>query len=719
MELKKALDYQQKQKHDPALDLFALILRSPVESHKGLTDYILYFQSVSQMEKKQWNPALQSLNEVLKMKLNRDLQRKAYFARGKVYFQLKNYPAARKDLVAAEKSYRGNLDYPAVLFTLGTVEQTLGLQYCVRLKNLYENFPTYDLVKNWSVDWSQEKFNEKTIACNFPLQAVNHRFLTLILLGLEEQADKEFKSYLPKLKNEKKSAALEFTISFLTQMHRWDEALAEVKKLEEAEALSAEMYQTVAFIFARKAQWLEADLALQKSYQLTSKQSQKNRLVFQRGLWALQRGAWDESYNHFTQLIKTSKVAFQRNDFLWWRGWVSYLQNHFPEAREDFENLKHSSNNPNLRMKLDYWLAKIDLKEGKIADAAIKLNLVASDPQKSYYALLAETHLKETGQTKQPEVAPIAEKRKVASYASFSIFADRPLASWDSDYQELSEIEEPIGQAQDEQEGLSEFARLRPEIENMNSEKLSLLIGKARILSQLGLVNETRWELSLLENQRNLDKMKIIDFYDKLGIYHRASSLAEDQTTQGSNNSIWKYAFPRAFDNYVMADSKKNNVKPEFVWGIMKAESRFNPLVTSPAGALGLMQILPKTGRRVSTEAFAYPDLLMPKKAIELGTKYIDRLSKKFSQSWPLMAAAYNAGPHRVHAWLIAFPNLSYDEWIEQIPFSETRTYVKRVIRNAWIYSNLYQLDKYDWNYLAQKIPVTGDAKLTLQEFWD
>jgi soluble lytic murein transglycosylase len=136
-------------------------------------------------------------------------------------------------------------------------------------------------------------------------------------------------------------------------------------------------------------------------------------------------------------------------------------------------------------------------------------------------------------------------------------------------------------------------------------------------------------------------------------------------------------------------------VEPALALAVIRQESSFDPATISAAGARGLMQLLPATaelvarrlGLRVTSDAL----LSRPELNVRLGTAYLASLLGRFQGSVPLAVAAYNAGPRRVQDWLAAAPAAGAGteamiDWIEQIPFSETRNYVERVLENLMVY---------------------------------
>jgi soluble lytic murein transglycosylase len=135
-------------------------------------------------------------------------------------------------------------------------------------------------------------------------------------------------------------------------------------------------------------------------------------------------------------------------------------------------------------------------------------------------------------------------------------------------------------------------------------------------------------------------------------------------------------------------------VEPALVLGLMRQESSFDPGVVSGAGAVGLMQLMPATARQIAGGGQSAADLKNPGDNMRLGVAYFENLLQEFGGVRPYAIAAYNAGPHRARAWIAANGDPGGDaaspamiDWIEQIPFAETRNYVQRVLENTAIYA--------------------------------
>lgn len=151
-----------------------------------------------------------------------------------------------------------------------------------------------------------------------------------------------------------------------------------------------------------------------------------------------------------------------------------------------------------------------------------------------------------------------------------------------------------------------------------------------------------------------------------------------------------KIRFPLAFQEQVQNAAKQINVEPPLLFAIARQESAFATDARSPAGAMGLMQLMPATARQTARSIgvkYNYWSLIDPDHNIQLGSTYINQLMEQFDGNRVLAAAAYNAGPNRVKRWIKSSEQqVPYDVWIETIPFKETRKYVQNILSYSVIY---------------------------------
>lgn len=228
-------------------------------------------------------------------------------------------------------------------------------------------------------------------------------------------------------------------------------------------------------------------------------------------------------------------------------------------------------------------------------------------------------------------------------------------------------------------------------------------IERVRILMKAGLVDAGAQETAALTRRASGldDRIELARLLTSAGDYNRAQRIVVDAYTRnlaqgpvGGLEELWWYAWPSAYSRFVdAATADDGSVDPELVYSIMREESGYRPEVVSPVGARGLLQIMRETGAKLAGQigrrGFDADDLFDPRMNIELGSYYLGELTRLFPSRISASIASYNAGPHVVSDWVEGDPRPD-DEWVESIPYSQTRDYVKRVMRSLQAYRLLY-----------------------------
>lgn len=173
-----------------------------------------------------------------------------------------------------------------------------------------------------------------------------------------------------------------------------------------------------------------------------------------------------------------------------------------------------------------------------------------------------------------------------------------------------------------------------------------------------------------------------------------------------SNNDVLNdqltLRFPLAYPQSVNQNASRYHIPRAFIYAIIRQESGFREDVISPAGAHGLMQLMPLTAKKIAQEKkIPYSNknqLFLTQQNITLGTAYLQQLSQRFSNHPILMAAAYNAGPSQVNYWLKNHPPKQIDIWIDTLPWRETRNYLKNILAFYTVYQyRLKETTDLDW----------------------
>ena len=157
-----------------------------------------------------------------------------------------------------------------------------------------------------------------------------------------------------------------------------------------------------------------------------------------------------------------------------------------------------------------------------------------------------------------------------------------------------------------------------------------------------------------------------------------------------------RFTYPDAYAARVKRNAELRGIDPRIVWAVMREESTFRPGIRSPADAVGLMQIIPPTAARLGAEmgiSDAAAKLDNPRVNIRLGTYYLAWLMKRYEGNPSRAVAGYNAGEEAVDRWLTELSPATLkeqDAFIEDIPYGETRNYVKKVLKSYQVYRRLY-----------------------------
>ncbi len=225
-------------------------------------------------------------------------------------------------------------------------------------------------------------------------------------------------------------------------------------------------------------------------------------------------------------------------------------------------------------------------------------------------------------------------------------------------------------------------------------------LAKARLVANAGLNEYVAQEIAADPDSSSWSSLAEAQIYASYGETFRALRAIKRAVPYAATASIrsiplayWRILFPKPWWDAIRTESAKNNLDPYLVASLIRQESEFNPTAISHANAYGLMQLLPSVGRSMAREEgiahLSTFQLLDPATNIRLGTRYLRHTLDKFGGVAEYALAAYNAGDNRVADWQAAGPYQGIDEFVESIPFTETREYVQAILRNQETYREI------------------------------
>ena len=389
----------------------------------------------------------------------------------------------------------------------------------------------------------------------------------------------------------------------------------------------------------------------------------KESALYLRGLIYLQENQAELSLKDWEEALKilNKKKKYKTelmSKILWKKAWLFRQKKQYKEALQSFKALKKINKNIYTDFKLLFWKGRthLDLKQKRLAINSFQ-ELIKKD-HFGYYGLLAR------------KILDTKLKIGKAVISETDLFEDKKVES---------------------------------------------------LIHWLVLFNESELLSFFLESQKNeiLNKkeptekewLKIIWLWTKAKKYLNIFQSLEQMNDQTREVFLTKYLsllFPLDFQEEVEIASKKYQVDKALIFSIIRQESAFNIRARSPADAFGLMQLIPSTARQTAKRNDIpyrnFRDLYQPLKNILLGTAYIKSLLRQYNDRFVFAVSSYNAGGAPVNKWKEELAEFDTLEFIENIPYEETRTYVRLLIRNYVFYYNLLEGDNKDWfpDWVAQ-----------------
>jgi soluble lytic murein transglycosylase len=224
---------------------------------------------------------------------------------------------------------------------------------------------------------------------------------------------------------------------------------------------------------------------------------------------------------------------------------------------------------------------------------------------------------------------------------------------------------------------------------------------KARLLANAALNEYIRPEIQLSPTSGQWGALAEAQIYQSFGENTRALQAMKRSKIPFFSIPVtnvpmayWKMVFPRPYWEQMESDAQSHGLDPYLVAALIRQESEFNPVAVSRANAYGLMQLLPSVGKSLAKQEgekrFNTNELLNPDENLRLGTLDLRKSIDRYNGQVEYALAAYNAGDTPVHQWITRGNFKDVAEWVESIPYTETREYVQGILRNREVYRAVY-----------------------------
>jgi soluble lytic murein transglycosylase len=721
-----------------------------------------YYLALLESAESNYKRVLELLTVAEKNKPNFSMKLKIQFERSRTLVFAKKWKEAILQLRKSEKLLKGDATYPELLKLMVRVNLEMNnyRAACKIAEKLYTKFPADSVFSDTLPFIEKVEIHGSYISCPVNDELFSDHRRALFGLGHINLVNREIDTWIErhKLSGYEKDLLL---ANRMVNDGNFLQALDLLLNYYEDKKNHIPYLLLLSSIAGRSGNVSLSIGTNYRIYQRSGSIAQKRKVLFQTAIFSFQIQDYDGAQAKFEKYVESFPRSKNTIDAKWYIAWIQYLKGHFKESSELMTKLLKENGRQRkanaYREKIQYWLAMSLFKTGELGRAkSLFANLIRNTNDISFYSLVAQQRMAKLNEVNKESIAPLASEnssmlrtafRKVfsnaqtfpESYISYEnllydsdgdVMEDRSIASTGGEIEVVDNEGDDVPEVEKSEVVDTEL----PESLNpVQAAELQAKIDKARFLTELGFEELGKSEYNDIERYivKSEKNKSVLEDYQKLKDYFRLSTLSYNVWSRkggpvldSNTRYIWENMYPLAYREEIKKWSDEFNLPQALIWGIMKAESQYRPWVVSPVGAQGLMQIMPFTGKKVSElmgeNQFSPYSLKEPATAIKIGSKYLERMANNFHSSVPLIAAAYNAGPHRVQYWVYNFGFLEMDEWIEHIPYNETRLYVKKVTSNYFAYLNLYgDAIKSKKISLVDMVPIQIVQPMPLVEQWD
>ena len=625
------------------------LFQRTLDTNYRLSDYSLYYLAVIASKENNWEQARQYLVQLKQRYPQSVWQARATLQRAKIDQAEKKISQANeilRQLRADKSATRDTLDEAGYLLAQNLEAQGDVQRAYYGYQEVRDNSPT----SRWAglARKDQSRLREK-----YPEQ-----FAISTLAALGEEADRLARERQLNEADELYKRILDgatdpdLRLRYLTKLaavRSRNEAIAVLEQIvrefpDSSEAPKA-LYQIGQTLWNRheNAQAMEYFNQLLRRYPSSA---YADRATFASGDIHEYFGRNAEAIQLYTAVQKQFPNSNVRDDAVWRLAWLHYRTGEWQAALSTFKALAAQSRSGTYGTAALYWQARSAEKLGDTDGAKQIYWQIFHNGEESYYQTLSQRALDRLG-------TPVEETK-----------LSKPSPGADADTAIGAEVNFHLSRARE----------------------LTALRFHGLAITELDQVNRRA-------NPKNRLQPLLMREYFANQAYGRSLTLANQLPISQSERNYYRY--PLAYWELVQQKALERELDPHLILALIRQESLFDARARSPATALGLMQMIPPTAARVAKQlglpAPTQEKLFEPEVNVNLGTQYLKDLMQRYSNNWFKAIAAYNAGEAAVDRWEREIITDDIEEFVERIPYIETRGYVKLVLRNHRIYKRLYE----------------------------
>jgi soluble lytic murein transglycosylase len=505
----------------------------------------------------------------------------------------------------------------------------------------------------------------------------------LFQASLHESAVETFMKFLEKEPNspDRPDAMYRTGVSLYYLGKRGEAAVILEKMTREypSDARAAESLYWLGRSYSKLGDWDHGLKTFQKLIEVFPDSEWCDDALFLIGNIYREAGDMTKAGQYYDRLVREYPDSKYADSAIWWKAWWHYTSGNYTKAEHTLQDLVNRYPRSFLVNQALYWQGRAAEKREEHSLAGRYYERVLKKGPYTYYGYRAAERKAILGAAVVMNPDDSADAAMACAETSCS---DDPLTTVDTD-------EGPSLWTEEMKQVLSKEERFRKILELMHLDM------KKEAAVELWAAKDgmPRRRSALIELSKVF--FELGDFYHSLIIVLRTSEHYLEGPVPGVSSELWLLAYPQGYWESIVTYAGKYHQDPYFIAAIIKEESQFRTEALSPAGARGLMQVMPATGEWVarvnSIAGFDREKLFESDMAINIGTWYVSQLMKRFKNDPLLVAAAYNAGPEAVQGWIAKNGYQgARDQFVELIPYAETRGYVKKVLRNYAEYKRIY-----------------------------